>query len=714
MNHKQISIARAVRRYQNRETEAYNEIFIYLVDMLGIYSRALAGSLARSAASDAPDSASGKKDKEREKESRENEKLIRKAQEDSEQLLQDTIREITDNLGNLRSTEAFDTWALGVLKRHARERQLRFIKAAGMGANNGNERGVTTDTISETFAMGLDEAINGAFHQKYNQGKTALSSESGRRTAFDDPAWDYDPKVGTSIWSINSAILDVMDKMEIPSVIATVAAYSQGMKVEDIAAALDQTIGDTKRMMMEDRRQILEALGNFQNMGLDSAGTPAQFTAAAINSLSQNGRSLLPEGAEQRIYKIVTRKAGIRGIANPFTGKKKLFGRRHRDITNDWQSQGREESRETVGPAAPVILSKDQEPVPDIVLEPEKQPEPDKEPQEEPVILSDEGEEQSEQEEKAGEPKEPQEAEQAKAKTTEKAEKSQDVSPEPPVKSRESSQEPEDKITHQKPEQKSGQKPHQEPEVIISKPAKKKRPGRNGKILGGIIAALLIAVIGSGAYYYFFHFIPMERQQKQEQTSMAAKATILAAINESSGLFTAYGDSLNYVARQQITLAWKNALKGGIKDEGASYYLADMNGDGIPELLSSSDSGNVLYTVYKAKLYSLKQPAGITGYIQGANSICFSYQEDQKAGDNIYKIVDGQFQRVAYGQYEMKFWSSFLEDLGWYSWNGQEVDASQYAKNKKAAFNENVAVFLYNGRSAAYTYEGIGDAIDKY
>ena len=285
-----------MRRYQNRETEAYNEIFIYLVDMLGIYSRALAGSLARSAASDAPDSASGKKDKEREKESRENEKLIRKAQEDSEQLLQDTIREITDNLGNLRSTEAFDTWALGVLKRHARERQLRFIKAAGMGANNGNERGVTTDTISETFAMGLDEAINGAFHQKYNQGKTALSFESGRRTAFDDPAWDYDPKVGTSIWSINSAILDVMDKMEIPSVIATVAAYSQGMKVEDIAAALDQTIGDTKRMMMEDRRQILEALGNFQNMGLDSAGTPAQFTAAAINSLSQNGRSLLPEG----------------------------------------------------------------------------------------------------------------------------------------------------------------------------------------------------------------------------------------------------------------------------------------------------------------------------------------------------------------------------------------------------------------------------------
>ena len=484
-----------------------------------------------------------------------------------------------------------------------------------------------------------------------------------------------------------------MDKMEIPSVIATVAAYSQGMKVEDIAAALDQTIGDTKRMMMEDRRQIMEALGNFQNMGLDSAGTPAQFTAAAINSLSQNGRSLLPEGAEQRIYKIVTRKAGIRGIANPFTGKKKLFGRRHRDITNDWQSQGREESRETVGPAAPVILSIDQEPVPDIVLEPEKQPEPDKEPQEEPVILSDEGEEQPEQEEKAGEPKEPQEAEQAKAKTTEKAEKSQDVSPEPPVKSQESSQ---------------------EPEVIISKPAKKKRPGRNGKILGGIIAALLIAVIGSGAYYYFFHFIPMERQQKQEQTSMAAKATILAAINESSGLFTAYGDSLNYVARQQITLAWKNALKGGIKDEGASYYLADMNGDGIPELLSSSDSGNVLYTVYKAKLYSLKQPAGITGYIQGANSICFSYQEDQKAGDNIYKIVDGQFQRVAYGQYEMKFWSSFLEDLGWYSWNGQEVDASQYARNKKAAFNENVAVFLYNGRSAAYTYEGIGDAIDKY
>ena len=666
MNHKQISIARAVRRYQNRETEAYNEIFIYLVDMLGIYSRALAGSLARSAASDAPDSASGKKDKEREKESRENEKLIRKAQEDSEQLLQDTIREITDNLGNLRSTEAFDTWALGVLKRHARERQLRFIKAAGMGANNGNERGVTTDTISETFAIGLDEAINGAFHQKYNQGKTALSSESGRRTAFDDPAWDYDPKVGTSIWSINSAILDVMDKMEIPSVIATVAAYSQGMKVEDIAAALDQTIGDTKRMMMEDRRQIMEALGNFQNMGLDSAGTPAQFTAAAINSLSQNGRSLLPEGAEQRIYKIVTRKAGIRGIANPFTGKKKLFGRRHRDITNDWQSQGREESRENVGPAAPVILSKDQEQVPDIVLEPEKQPEPDKEPQE---------------------------AEQAKAKTTEKAEKSQNVSPEPPVKCQESSQEPEDKI---------------------SKPVKKKRPGRNGKILGGIIAALLIAVIGSGAYYYFFHFIPMERQQKQEQTSMAAKATILAAINESSGLFTAYGDSLNYVAKQQITLAWKNALKGGIKDEGASYYLADMNGDGIPELLSSSDSGNVLYTVYKAKLYSLKQPAGITGYIQGANSICFSYQEDQKAGDNIYKIVDGQFQRVAYGQYEMKFWSSFLEDLGWYSWNGQEVDASQYAKNKKATFNENVAVFLYNGRSAAYTYEGIGDAIDKY
>lgn len=634
--------------------------------MLGIYSRALAGSLARSAASDAPDSASGKKDKEREKESRENEKLIRKAQEDSEQLLQDTIREITDNLGNLRSTEAFDTWALGVLKRHARERQLRFIKAAGMGANNGNERGVTTDTISETFAIGLDEAINGAFHQKYNQGKTALSSESGRRTAFDDPAWDYDPKVGTSIWSINSAILDVMDKMEIPSVIATVAAYSQGMKVEDIAAALDQTIGDTKRMMMEDRRQIMEALGNFQNMGLDSAGTPAQFTAAAINSLSQNGRSLLPEGAEQRIYKIVTRKAGIRGIANPFTGKKKLFGRRHRDITNDWQSQGREESRENVGPAAPVILSKDQEQVPDIVLEPEKQPEPDKEPQE---------------------------AEQAKAKTTEKAEKSQNVSPEPPVKCQESSQEPEDKI---------------------SKPVKKKRPGRNGKILGGIIAALLIAVIGSGAYYYFFHFIPMERQQKQEQTSMAAKATILAAINESSGLFTAYGDSLNYVAKQQITLAWKNALKGGIKDEGASYYLADMNGDGIPELLSSSDSGNVLYTVYKAKLYSLKQPAGITGYIQGANSICFSYQEDQKAGDNIYKIVDGQFQRVAYGQYEMKFWSSFLEDLGWYSWNGQEVDASQYAKNKKATFNENVAVFLYNGRSAAYTYEGIGDAIDKY
>lgn len=744
MDQEQIRIIRAVRRFQNRDTDAYNEIYIHTVRRLSVYARALAGSLTGGFSSAVEPGEKGSRVRRQEEEAAQ-----KRAQKDAEELLADTLREITDDLGNLRSPDTYDTWSLGVLRRHARQRQLQFIRAQGQSSPAG-EKNVTTDTISATFAMGLDEAINGAFLENRSTNVNAISSLPRRETVFDDPGWAYDGNIGAGIWSINQAVLGVLEKMEIPSVIATVAAYGEGLSVEQIAAALDQTIGDTKRMMMADRRQISGALEGFGKMGLEGAGTPAQFTGAAIRSLSQDGKTLLPEGGEQRIYKQVVRAAGLRGLVNPYTGKKGLFGRRRKETAEMYPE---------TDPLFAVDPAVEKPPVsPQVVADASD---------EGPADASAAGQENG----PAGTDDIPAEASghileeaSAGASGTTAADKTDADSVdkiEPPVETTSSTADnkapgqetgipvPEIKAPAAETEEIAEAAPESEAstsdietsaqgsvvppvETTASAPmddrehggedtgkAVEKNSGKGsgmstGKKLAVLIVILLIAAVAAAAYYYFYRYIPAEDRAQQKAVQQTASAVMQDAVTKVGSEFDAGEDFLGKTADAQIVLAWKNALKGGIKDQDAQYYLADINGDGVPEMLSTSESSAVLYTVYKAKLYSLKQSPGIIGYIQGANTICFSYQDGDKAGDNIYKIVNGQFQRTAYGQYELRFWSSFLEDTGWYSWNGKEVDARTYAENKKAAFNENSAVYLYGGKSASYDYNSIGSAIDRY
>ena len=736
MDQEQIRIIRAVRRFQNRDTDAYNEIYIHTVRRLSVYARALAGSLTGGFSGAADPGEKGSRVRRQEEEAAQ-----KRAQKDAEELLADTLKDITDNLGNLRSPDAYDTWSLGVLRRHARQRQLQFIRAQGQSSPAG-EKNVTTDTISATFAMGLDEAINGAFLENRSTNVNAISSLPRRETVFDDPGWAYDGNIGAGIWSINQAVLGVLEKMEIPSVIATVAAYGEGLSVEQIAAALDQTIGDTKRMMMADRRQISGALEGFGKMGLEGAGTPAQFTGAAIRSLSQDGKTLLPDGGEQRIYKQVVRAAGLRGLVNPYTGKKGLFGRRRKEteklypeantlFAGDPAAEKPPVSPQVMADAsdegtadAPVAAAADKtdadstdnteppaarledaaSPVKDVPSPGDGASEP-----ETAASIADS---------KATEPETGIPVPEIKTQAAEVAEIAE-AAPEAEAStsdietSTQGSALPSVGTTASVPNDSRGYG------VEATGKSSEKSTGNGsgmstGKKLAALIVILLTAAIAAAAYYYFYRYIPAENRAQQRAVQQTASAVMQDAVTKVGSEFDSGEDFLAKTADAQIVLAWKNALKGGIKDQDAQYYLADINGDGVPEMLSTSESSAVLYTVYKAKLYSLKQSPGIIGYIQGANTICFSYQDGDKAGDNIYKIVNGQFQRTAYGQYELRFWSSFLEDTGWYSWNGKEVDARTYAESKKAAFNENSAVYLYGGKSTSYDYNSIGSAIDKY
>lgn len=757
MDQEQIRIIRAVRRFQNRDTDAYNEIYMHTVRRLSVYARALAGSLTGEFSGASEPGEKGNRVRRQEEEAAQ-----KRAQKDAEDLLTDTLKDITDNLGNLRSPDAYDTWSLGVLRRHARQRQLQFIRAQGQSSITAGEKSVTTDTISATFAMGLDEAINGAFLENRSTNVNAISSLPRRETVFDDTGWAYDGNVGAGIWSINQAVLGALEKMEIPSVIATVAAYGEGLSVEQIAAALDQTIGDTKRMMVADRRQISGALEGFGKMGLEGAGTPAQFTGAAIRSLSQDGKTLLPEGGEQRIYKQVVRAAGLRGLVNPYTGKKGLFGRRKKEPA--------EMHLETNLFFAGDVAAEKPPTEPQVVADAsdEESRAPENETQEDHTT--------GQEARAAAEVERPGTSSEETGETSSDAAEKTDQAASEAVQTSECSDAPsDDKIGADPGDKTETPAAHVEntsapaeagpaTEDMISTPADRisehgitestpetglpstairgeestggirhdgeckeniageisvKNSGRGsgmttGKKLAVLIVILLIAAVAAAAYYYFYRYIPAEDRAQQRAVQQTASAVMQDAVTKVGSQFDAGEDFLGKTANAQIVLAWKNALKGGIKDQDAQYYLADINGDGVPEMLSSSESSAIFYTVYKAKLYSLKQSPGIIGYIQGANTICFSYQDGDKAGDNIYKIVNGQFQRTAYGQYELRFWSSFLEDTGWYSWNGQEVDATEYAKSKKAAFNENSAVYLYGGKSTSYDYNSIGSAIDKY
>lgn len=732
MDQEQIRIIRAVRRFQNRDTDAYNEIYMHTVRRLSVYARALAGSLTGGSSGAAEPGEKGSRVRRQEEEAAQ-----KRAQKDAEDLLADTIREITDDLGNLRSPDAYDTWSLGVLRRHARQRQLQFIRAQGQSTSPAGEKGVTTDTISATFAMGLDEAINGAFLENRSTNVNAISSLPRRETVFDDPGWAYDGNIGAGIWSINQAVLGALEKMEIPSVIATVAAYGEGLSVEQIAAALDQTIGDTKRMMVADRRQISGALEGFGKMGLEGAGTPAQFTGAAIRSLSQDGKTLLPEGGEQRIYKQVVRAAGLRGLVNPYTGKKGLFGRRKKETetypeANPLFAGDIAAEKPPTAPQVVADASDEGSSEPEIAVE--------RETQEEHPAVQDAGS--VTEAEQTSEPSVTSAADKTDADSGDKTEtpaahvENTSAQAEAGPATEDMISTPADEISTQeitgstpesgltstaiRGEVPTGETGHDgQSKEEIAEEISVKNSGRGsgmttGKKLAVLIVFLLIAAIAAAAYYYFYRYIPAEDRAQQRAVQQTAGAVMQDAVTKVGSEFDAGEDFLGKTADTQIVLAWKNALKGGIKDQDAQYYLADINGDGVPEMLSSSESSAVLYTVYKAKLYSLKQSPGIIGYIQGANTVCFSYQDGDKAGDNIYKIVNGQFQRTAYGQYELRFWSSFLEDTGWYSWNGQEVDATEYAKSKKAAFNENSAVYLYGGKSTSYDYNSIGSAIDKY
>lgn len=763
MDQEHIRIIRAVRRFQNRDTDAYNEIYVYTVRRLSVYARALAGSLTGGFSSAAEPGGKGSRVRRQEEEAAQ-----KRAQKDAEELLADTLREITDDLGNLRSPDTYDTWSLGVLRRHARQRQLQFIRAQGQSSPAG-EKNVTTDTISATFAMGLDEAINGAFLENRSTNVNAISSLPRRETVFDDPGWEYDGNIGAGIWSINQAVLGVLEKMEIPSVIATVAAYGEGLSVEQIAAALDQTIGDTKRMMMADRRQISGALEGFGKMGLEGAGTPAQFTGAAIRSLSQDGKTLLPEGGEQRIYKQVVRAAGLRGLVNPYTGKKGLFGRRRKETaemypeanpsfagdpavekppvspqvvadasdevtadasttvqengaagTEDIPAEASGHILEEASAGAPVAAAVDKtdadsadkteppaarledaaRPVKDVPSPVDSVSEP-----ETAASIADS---------KATEPETGSPVPEFKAPAAE-TEEVAEAAPEAEASASDIETSTQGSAVPSAETTASGRGHGVDATGKSSEKSTGKDSGMStGKKLAALIVILLIAAVAAAAYYYFYRYIPAENRAQQKAVQQTASAVMQDAVTKVGSEFDSGEDFLAKTADAQIVLAWKNALKSGIKDQDAQYYLADINGDGVPEMLSTSESSAVLYTVYKAKLYSLKQSPGIIGYIQGANTICFSYQDGDKAGDNIYKIVNGQFQRTAYGQYELRFWSSFLEDTGWYSWNGKEVDARTYAESKKAAFNENSAVYLYGGKSTSYDYNSIGSAIDKY
>ena len=137
------------------------------------------------------------------------------------------------------------------------------------------------------------------------------------------------------------------------------------------------------------------------------------------------------------------------------------------------------------------------------------------------------------------------------------------------------------------------------------------------------------------------------------------------------------------------------------------YYLADVDGDDVPEMLVDYNSGVCIY-YYNGQVFQKEDlPYGEVYVMPQKGLIRFNHSYRGNCGDIIYKIDKGTFYEVESGEYY-----GSMESADFYQWEGSEVTEQQYYNKLDSVFDTHNQKSLedYN----QYSYSTIFEAVEDY
>ena len=167
----------------------------------------------------------------------------------------------------------------------------------------------------------------------------------------------------------------------------------------------------------------------------------------------------------------------------------------------------------------------------------------------------------------------------------------------------------------------------------------------------------------------------------------------------------------------QTESGWKQAYIDYVQEAGwgdtyfnYEFYLLDVNGDDIPELLvdfQTTAEGATISTYDGSQINTMYMWTYGFSYIPGENLFCDSGGHMDVYYDYIYKIENGQFIRCGYGDFgaENNSKVQFDEDgypIYRYYWNNQEVNESAYNEMLNDLYDASRVISPYDGDAMNY------------
>lgn len=161
--------------------------------------------------------------------------------------------------------------------------------------------------------------------------------------------------------------------------------------------------------------------------------------------------------------------------------------------------------------------------------------------------------------------------------------------------------------------------------------------------------------------------------------------------------------SLPVLADQSTSAEWKEqyfkvAEAAASNGENPSFFLMNLDGDNIPELIVNRKDGSgreSLYYFEEGRLNEWTCEAYSLRYIPGADLVRTTTQRKGMYTDSFYRRVNGQFILLASGTYELQAEKPdqsgtgeiILNDKFVYRWMNQEMDSSTYRLAVQAVYD---------------------------
>ncbi len=173
---------------------------------------------------------------------------------------------------------------------------------------------------------------------------------------------------------------------------------------------------------------------------------------------------------------------------------------------------------------------------------------------------------------------------------------------------------------------------------------------------------------------------------------------------------------------------WKDAYLGRAQTAlaqvpDASFYLIELDTDGIPELIinyASVAGSEEIFWWYQDQLCSWMYEYYGMSYIPGSNLVCIrggrmgGYYDDirMRSGNQFYQIASGTYELIGAEPNRDAAGNFILDDQFQYTWAGQPVSAQDYVAARDLIFDPSRAVSPYN--DPGYDYAGLLEALNTY